>query len=65
MLDALNVLIRGNAARADGVVDPAAFFTDPTDLTYFSTDGVHLNATGWETWADLTMPFLPFELPSP
>jgi lysophospholipase L1-like esterase len=54
--DNLNTLLRNNWADfADALVDldldPA--FDDPTDLTYYDADGIHLNNTGYGVVAAL------------
>lgn len=55
---AYNALVNANTAGADEVVDVAADprLQNPSDLTYFSSDQIHLNNTGYGVVASLVQP---------
>lgn len=59
VLDDLNGRIRFNDAGADAVADIVLVLTDPTDQTFFSSDGVHLADAGRQVWANLVIALLP------
>lgn len=48
---AYNTGLAARSAEWDYLVDAATMFPDPTDLTYFFTDQVHLNTNGYSVLA--------------